>query len=441
MKSPKDMKIIQIDITNACMYKCSNCTRFCGLYKKPFFMNFDTFKKAVDSLKDFKGIVGIMGGEPTLHPEFDKFISYLHSQRPEYRHFFMNKYPVNSFKYYFRKLIYRNGKRCGLWSSLGDGYYKHFELIQDVFPFQVLNDHASKNNHQAILISRKELGINDDTFFKKRDKCWLQNLWSASITPKGAFYCEIAASMDMLFDGPGGWDITSDWWKRKPEDFKEQIHWCENCAMALDVPTIEAKNQTDIISNEMLKKLQRINGWKIQNGKYKIFDSNDYGKYTSHKYSSHWFLEYGEKARISGTIDSSLYPKKIDVCLLEGSSNLVTISKQDVENLNFSDFLIVFPNESLIDINIINRIKNLILNPGFYYDLGDGIFIINSRALTLKKIKSIILDDNLYKLWPKNKFLKINYNKLGKFTLFQMIYDFVGTIFNRISFMLPKLNK
>ena len=76
MKSPKNMKTIQIEITNACFNHCSNCTRFCGWHKKPFFMDFETFKKAIDSLEGYEGMIGIMGGEPTLHPEFEKFIDY-----------------------------------------------------------------------------------------------------------------------------------------------------------------------------------------------------------------------------------------------------------------------------------------------------------------------------------------------------------------------------
>jgi hypothetical protein len=35
MKSPADMKVVQIDITYACDRACSNCTRFCGEYVKP----------------------------------------------------------------------------------------------------------------------------------------------------------------------------------------------------------------------------------------------------------------------------------------------------------------------------------------------------------------------------------------------------------------------
>lgn len=40
MRSPADMQIIQIDITNACNQRCSNCTRFCGNHKKPLFYGF-----------------------------------------------------------------------------------------------------------------------------------------------------------------------------------------------------------------------------------------------------------------------------------------------------------------------------------------------------------------------------------------------------------------
>jgi MoaA/NifB/PqqE/SkfB family radical SAM enzyme len=80
MKSPADMKIIQIDITNACMYSCSNCTRFCGQHSKPFFMELETFRRAVDSLAGFEGIIGIIGGEPTLHSQFDKLVDYFAAQ-------------------------------------------------------------------------------------------------------------------------------------------------------------------------------------------------------------------------------------------------------------------------------------------------------------------------------------------------------------------------
>ena len=98
---------------------------------------------------------------------------------------------------------------------------------------QFLNDHINASFHQPGLFSRKDLGLSDEEWYKLRDNCWIQNEWSATITPKGAFFCEIAGALDYLFDGPGGWRIEEDWWKRKPEDFADQLHWCEICGFAL----------------------------------------------------------------------------------------------------------------------------------------------------------------------------------------------------------------
>ena len=77
MRSPADMTIIQIELTNACVRHCSNCTRLCGHHDKPFFLEFETFKQAVKSLGGFNGMAGLMGGEPTLHPQFEECAQYL----------------------------------------------------------------------------------------------------------------------------------------------------------------------------------------------------------------------------------------------------------------------------------------------------------------------------------------------------------------------------
>ena len=61
MKSPADMQIIQIDITNACTKKCSNCTRCCGNHLKPFMLDLDCFNPAFASMDGFSVLVSIMG--------------------------------------------------------------------------------------------------------------------------------------------------------------------------------------------------------------------------------------------------------------------------------------------------------------------------------------------------------------------------------------------
>lgn len=280
MKSPADMKVIQIELTNACPMRCANCTRFCGHHTKPFFMDFETFKRAVDSLKGFRGIVGIMGGEPTQHPEFKRFMEYyranvgyddhsttlLEPSSDFMRHVLANGYHVD----------YSNHR--GLWTSVTPRYYENFELIQDTFGYQLLNDHSHPSMHQTHMVTRRELGIPDDEWVEMRDRCWVQNLWSASITPKGAFFCEIAAAMDATLGGPGGWPIEPGWWQRKPEDFKEQLDWCEMCSACLPMPSRDANDETDDVSPVWAAKLKEINSPKLKKGLVNTFDPVAYQK-------------------------------------------------------------------------------------------------------------------------------------------------------------------
>lgn len=288
MKSPKDMRIIQIDVTNACIHQCSNCTRFCGHHKKNFFMDFETFKRAVDSLEGYVGTIGIMGGEPTLNPEFEKMAEYLASKKPQKNNEAMLR-PQQHFMDAIRDLeaehtfvhpcmggIRQTVNGPGLWSAIGERYKKYYETIQDSIQYQALNDHTNAMYHQPGLVSRKALGISDEKWIELRDNCWVQNLWSATITPKGAFFCEVAGALDMLFDGPGGWPIESGWWKKSPEEFGDQLKWCELCGLACQTFMRDANEEVYDVSEDIYEKLKQagsrlvgtdhINILKIDNG-------------------------------------------------------------------------------------------------------------------------------------------------------------------------------
>lgn len=280
MKSPRHMRIIEIDITNACDKRCSNCTRLCGHQKKPFFMDFETFKRAVDSLDGYQGIRSIMGGEPTLHPEFERFIKYLGSKFPERENPFV--YPQKDFIKQVHRVELENFEMIndgveridivgpGMFSNMGASYKKHYEVITDILPFQGLNDHLNPVYHQSALITRKELGIPDNEWIKMRDNCWIQNEWSAGITPKGAFFCEIAGVLDMLLDGPGGWEIEPGWWKRTPDEFGDQLHWCELCGFACHTFTRDSAEEIDDISPEWYERLKALDSPKLKSGRYNV---------------------------------------------------------------------------------------------------------------------------------------------------------------------------
>lgn len=291
MKAPKDHWVIQIETTNACIHHCSNCTRLCGHHQKPFFMEYETFCRAVDSVMDHPGLIGVMGGEPTLHPRFADMCQYLYEKLPKEKLTPLDAFtlPTDSFIEVRRRqeldayviYPYENGLRpvvmgAGLWTTITPNYMKNFEIIQDVFRFQNLNDHTNASYHQPILISRKDMGIGDKEWLKLREKCWVNQLWSSSITPKGCFFCEVAGALDMLYDGPGGLPIEPGWWKRDIEDFKEQFHWCELCGIPLKTFGRDAREGIVDVSEENLALLkdkktakyvpERLNVVKIDNG-------------------------------------------------------------------------------------------------------------------------------------------------------------------------------
>jgi len=441
MRSPAEMKVIQIEVTNACAHSCSNCTRFCGQHPKPFFMDLGTFRRAVDSLEGFKGVVGIIGGEPTLHPQFDQLLDYYAAKVREPRPYSFIRQPVKAFHEYARMVKYQRGRRRGLFSSLGNGYYRHFEQIQDVFPYQSINDHASVNTHQAILITRKELGIPDEEWLALRNNCWIQNLWSAAVTPKGAFFCEIAGSLDMLFDGPGGWPIEPEWWKRKPEEFGDQLHWCEMCSIALKVPTMEATRQTDILSPAIFEKLQKINGPKMRKGEYVVFDPSGYdpAQYSGHAANPIWYLPKaeGDGARVSPT-HNTLYPRRVDIAVLEGESSQATLAPDKIAQLDFTDWVVVFREAAAVNEEFLGRVSRCVLNPGCFYQHGDSVFLFNRRASALRGLTAIRLDAGLPSRWERRKRVRLRkYPSIGELSRGEKLSLMMKRISNRGVFLLP----
>ncbi len=321
MISPARQKIIQIELTNACPHGCSNCTRFCSHIRKPFFMDYTTFRKAVFSLQDYPGMVGIMGGEPTLHPDFEGFVEFYSDHIGPKERYKNGREPIEDFSLYRENHLNDLRAKRGLWTSLGDHYYRYYELIQEVFDYQCINDHANQGLHQALLISRKSLGISDKEWVRLRDNCWVQRLWSSSITPKGAFFCEVAAALDMLFDGPGGWPIQPGWWKRSPAEFGDQLQWCEMCSAPLHVPRRPAREKIDDVCPDNYKRLKAINAPSIRQDRVQVFDVPGYRPEDNEcNPNANWYMP--EEAQRIASTNRSLRIRKLEaltVCVDYGA--------------------------------------------------------------------------------------------------------------------------
>jgi hypothetical protein len=263
----REMKIIQIDVTNICDRSCANCTRFCGHYRpeKNYFMDVDYYEKAVISLKDFPGVIGMIGGEPTLHPRFKDLCEIL--------------------DYHIKEKW-----RKGLWSNKGGKFRENKKLIYRTFGHFNLNDHVSDDiSHTPILVASEDMirdgTITEDEWRKYTASCWVQTTWSATITPKGAFFCEVAGMLDYLFDGNNGWDIEKepDWWKKQIPEYSAQIEWaCRKCGCQLPLRPKRSSEGIDDVSPSNLDRLIATGSPKIKQGKYLLFSEGlDHSQFRS----------------------------------------------------------------------------------------------------------------------------------------------------------------
>ena len=279
MRSPKDMDIVQIDISTKCHLKCSNCTRLIPHQPKREDMELENFERNVKSMEGWNApgrVIGIIAGEPTLHSNFEK-ISRRFAELWGGPVTDNGRLPIKDFNHFATERLFDRSTGRGLWTSLGSGFYKHYETIMEVYGHWNTNTHESGGRHQALLISRDDYkaatGMSDDEWVQNRDKCWVQNMWSASMNDKGAYFCEVAASIDRLyFNGKHAWPVEHGWWQRKPEDFGAQLDLCNYCGLAQPGPAQLDLLERDIVSKQNRDMLAKAGSPAVKKGQYEMFD-------------------------------------------------------------------------------------------------------------------------------------------------------------------------
>jgi hypothetical protein len=291
------MDTIQIEITNACINDCSNCTRFCGHFSKPYFMPLEEVKKAINSLEDFPKMVGIMGGEPLLHPQFEEICLYLKQTRPNIK--------------------------CGLWSCFPKGKERYAKLICDTFGSVLLNDHSLDPGitHQPVLTAIKDYVPDEFMMWFIIEHCRLQRSWSAAINPRGAFFCEIAASLSLLFNksgddsnDPAAWPVEKGWWKKNVIDFHDQMRcYCPKCGMAINFKQRIDNEGIDDISPSNLELMAKSgNIRKISRGQYHLYnegfsENNSINSFRQNEMD--YFNAIASRYNIKLSINEIKYPK------------------------------------------------------------------------------------------------------------------------------------
>lgn len=234
MRGPENMHIICVDVTNKCDLACSNCTRLLKNQESLWEMTPENFRLALQSLKNYNGIIAMIGGNPCVHTQFEKMCEIFREEIP-------------------------NQFQRGLWTN---NYFKHREVIERTFGALNLNPHNMErandklkdlynvmvvqkkfnggyytgNSHHAPLLTAIKDLYPEKEMWDKISRCDINKDWSASIVQNNgelrAYFCEVAASFDLARGEDHGHPVVLDWWKKPITAFSDQVkHFCTGCGV------------------------------------------------------------------------------------------------------------------------------------------------------------------------------------------------------------------
>lgn len=246
MKSPRDRRpgiwrqgVLQIWITRACDKACFGCTQGSNLGGKPGMMTPEQFDQACASLSDYFGVVGVFGGNPALHPQFDEICRILRGRIPfEQRGLWCNNLRG---KGPHARMTF-NPKVSNLNVHLDQAAYD--EMHRD-WPEarQQLKGLKDDSRHSPPFVAMQDVIDDEAERWKLIGTCDVNQFWSAMICVfRGelrGYFCELAGAQAMLHqhepDYPDlGLPITPGWWNQSIDAFGEQVRYhCHACGIPL----------------------------------------------------------------------------------------------------------------------------------------------------------------------------------------------------------------
>jgi hypothetical protein len=170
---------IDLDITYACNLKCFGCNRCCGIAPSNDRLNLEQVRKFIRESTEMRApwkIIGVAGGEPTLHPDFFQIIEELLA-------FKRSTSPEVIIALYTNKC----GKRVNdVLERVGDGV--------------VVWDSGKKSNRNVF--QAMNLAPKDSTRYRFADfasGCWVTRDCGIVLSPYGYYQCAQAAAIDRVF--------------------------------------------------------------------------------------------------------------------------------------------------------------------------------------------------------------------------------------------------
>lgn len=287
MKAPCEKPVIQIIVTNRCdVFHCSNCTQMLVHQAEPFHMTPGNFRAACESLRGWPehrwegrerfgpswanhpNVVGVFGGNPCVHPQFEELCAIIAEVFPDPR-------------------------SRGLWTNNALG---HQGLIKRTFGYFNVNVHGNPRAaavlrgagvpvipgsihgaswHSPTLVAIRDMigrpggPRNEQEMWEAIEGCDINQKWSGAITQRRgelrAYFCEVAASFENMYDADSGLAVTAGWWRRPIADYARQIGldpenpgagWCPRCGIPLKLQGHRDVEQKDDVSQDHLARAE-----------------------------------------------------------------------------------------------------------------------------------------------------------------------------------------
>lgn len=250
MKAPGDRRrgkwlngVIQILVTNACDESCHYCTQGSNLGGKPVMMTPEQFEDACISVKGYFGVVGVFGGNPAMHPQFEELCEIMRRHVPHRNRGLWCNNPRGKAKIMAETF---NPNYSNLNVHMNQKAYGEFkEGWPQCHPVGLEKD---SRHSPAGFMSMTDLGVPEEKRWELISTCDINQHWSALIGVfRGelrAWFCEVAGAQAMKHqyeeDYPDtGLDPTvlhngKPWWRLGMPEYEDQVQFhCHDCAFPL----------------------------------------------------------------------------------------------------------------------------------------------------------------------------------------------------------------
>lgn len=303
MIRPSQQWALQIDITNACHLHCSNCTRLLDHAKTRYFMSPACFEQAIRAVRDFatssepcpvgsnnegrRKVIGLIGGEPLLHPQFPEIVDIFVREVPNVVH--RGLWTAKHWPTYIHPKWGAAATQVHRLIGLKPTHNAKGPSSRHTSGFLNWNEHleAMQVRHQPVLVASADLVPDERARWNLIENCWVQQEWSGTCTPKGFFFCEVAAHFDMVMQGPGGLPLEPGVWRgeltfetdgagvRRPTGkFANQINrWCSRCGACVPQAARRDAENRDDVSPLNLVRLQEVESPRVRRGEIVVHEA------------------------------------------------------------------------------------------------------------------------------------------------------------------------